>query len=142
MATVGIGDLRQLSVGHILKLERQLVSTREPVPAAVATEGGAVTTTPNGTDPTTTLSTRDVAVTRATSLMAVSTKAVAEVAVTVKVNVARSPEEAELQSQGVDVIDAMFDSDDGGFTEAYDPNAEPGEIPVDLLEDSAAEAGA
>jgi len=65
-----------------------------------------------------------------------------EVSVTVKVNVARSADEAALQSQGVDVIDAMFDSDDGGFTEAYDPNAEPGEIPVDLLEDSAAEAGA
>ena len=65
-----------------------------------------------------------------------------EVSVTVKVNVARSADEAALQSQGVDVIDAMFDSDDGGFTEAYDPTAEPGEIPVDLLEDSAAEAGA
>ena len=65
-----------------------------------------------------------------------------EVSVNVKVNVARSADEAALQSQGVDVIDAMFDSDDGGFTEAYDPNAEPGEIPVDLLEDSAAEAGA
>jgi large subunit ribosomal protein L9 len=60
-----------------------------------------------------------------------------EVSVTVKVNVARSPDEAALQSQGVDVIDAMFDADEGGFTEAYDPNAEPGEIPADLLEDTA-----
>jgi large subunit ribosomal protein L9 len=60
-----------------------------------------------------------------------------EVSVTVKVNVARSPDEAALQSQGVDVIDAMFDTEVGGFTEAYDPNAEPGEIPADLLEDSA-----
>jgi large subunit ribosomal protein L9 len=59
------------------------------------------------------------------------------VSVTVKVNVARSPDEAALQSQGVDVIDAMFDADEGGFTEAYDPNAEPGEIPADLLEDTA-----
>jgi len=32
-----------------------------------------------------------------------------EVAVTVHVNVARSPEEAELQAQGVDVIQAMFE---------------------------------
>ena len=32
-----------------------------------------------------------------------------EVAVTVHVNVARSPEEAELQAQGVDVIKAMFE---------------------------------
>jgi large subunit ribosomal protein L9 len=49
-----------------------------------------------------------------------------EVAVTVKVNVARSPEEAEMQSQGVDVMSAMFEKDEAGFTEDYDPNAEPG----------------
>lgn len=49
-----------------------------------------------------------------------------EVSVTVKVNVARSPEEAELQSQGVDVMSSMFERDEAGFTEAYDPNAEPG----------------
>jgi large subunit ribosomal protein L9 len=61
-----------------------------------------------------------------------------EVAVMVKVNVARSPDEAELQSQGVDVMAAMFESDASGFTEAYDPNAEPGEIPEDLLEAAAA----
>lgn len=54
-----------------------------------------------------------------------------EVAVTVKVNVARSPEEADLQSQGVDVMAAMFEKDEAGFVEAFDPNAEPGEIAVD-----------
>ncbi len=52
----------------------------------------------------------------------------AEVVVTIKVNVARSPEEAELQAQGVDVTASMFERDEAGFTEAYDPNAEPGEI--------------
>lgn len=57
-----------------------------------------------------------------------------EVAVNVKVNVARSADEAALQSQGVDVMAAMFDNDSDGFTEAYDPNAEPGEIPAELLE--------
>jgi large subunit ribosomal protein L9 len=57
-----------------------------------------------------------------------------EVTVTVKVNVARSPDEAELQAQGVDVMAAMFESDSGGFTEAHDPTLEPGEIPADLLE--------
>lgn len=51
-----------------------------------------------------------------------------EVTVTVKVNVARSPEEAELQSQGVDVMAEMFEKDESGFTEDFDPNAEPGEI--------------
>ncbi|WP_066716740.1 50S ribosomal protein L9 [Sphingomonas pituitosa] len=51
-----------------------------------------------------------------------------EVAVTVKVNVARSPEEAEMQAQGVDVMTAMFEREETGFTEEYDPNAEPGEI--------------
>ncbi len=51
-----------------------------------------------------------------------------EVSVTVKVNVARSPEEAELQASGVDVTAQMFEEgrDQGGFTEDYDPNAEPG----------------
>ena len=49
-----------------------------------------------------------------------------EVAVTVKVNVARSPEEAEMQASGVDVMTQMFERDEAGFTEAYDPNAEPG----------------
>jgi large subunit ribosomal protein L9 len=51
-----------------------------------------------------------------------------EVSVSIKVNVARSPEEAELQAQGVDVMADMFEKDSAGFTEAYDPNAEPGEI--------------
>ncbi|MGK6355347.1 50S ribosomal protein L9 [Sphingomonas sp. DT-207] len=51
-----------------------------------------------------------------------------EVSVTVKVNVARSPEEAEMQSQGVDVMSAMFEKDEAGFTEDRDPNLEPGEI--------------
>lgn len=54
-----------------------------------------------------------------------------EVSVTIHVNVARSPEEAELQAQGVDVMAQMFEKDEAGFTEAYDPNAEPGEIAVD-----------
>ncbi len=49
-----------------------------------------------------------------------------EVSVMVKVNVARSPEEADLQAQGVDVMAQMFERDDAGFTEAFDPNAEPG----------------
>ena len=57
-----------------------------------------------------------------------------EVAVTVKVNVARSPDEAAQQAAGVNVLEAMFDNETGGFTEAFDPNAEPGEIPAELLE--------
>lgn len=52
----------------------------------------------------------------------------AEVSVTVKVNVARSPEEAELQSKGVDVMADMFEKDTSGFIEDFDPNAEPGVI--------------
>ena len=39
-----------------------------------------------------------------------------------------SPEEAELQAQGVDVMSSMFERDEAGFTEDYDPNAEPGAI--------------
>jgi len=37
-------------------------------------------------------------------------------------------------------IDAMFEGDTGGFTEEYDPNAEPGEIPADLLDEEEAQA--
>jgi len=50
----------------------------------------------------------------------------AEVSVSIKVNVARSPEEADLQEKGVDVMAEMFERDEAGFTEDYDPNAEPG----------------
>src|SRR3954468_7343563 len=49
-----------------------------------------------------------------------------EVAVTVKVNVARSPEEADLQAQGIDVMAQMFERHTAAFTEEFDPNAEPG----------------
>jgi large subunit ribosomal protein L9 len=52
-----------------------------------------------------------------------------EVSVTVKVNVARSPEEAELQAQGIDVMASMFERDEAGFTEEFDANAEPGTVP-------------
>jgi len=63
-----------------------------------------------------------------------------EVSVTIKVNVARSPEEAELQAQGVNVMAQMFERDEAGFTEAYDPNAEPGEIAVEAPAEDQAEA--
>ena len=57
-----------------------------------------------------------------------------EVHVTVKANVARSDDEAELQKQGIDVIGQLAEEDrtEGeGFTEAFDPNAEPGELPAE-----------
>ena len=62
-----------------------------------------------------------------------------EVSVTIRVNVARSPEEADLQAKGVDVMAEMFEKDVAGFTEERDPNAEPGEIPTDA--DAGADAG-
>ena len=62
-----------------------------------------------------------------------------EVSVTIRVNVARSPEEADLQAKGVDVMAEMFEKDVAGFTEERDPNAEPGEIPTDA--DTGADAG-
>jgi large subunit ribosomal protein L9 len=62
----------------------------------------------------------------------------AEVVVMVKVNVARSPEEADLQSQGVNVMTEMFEKDTAGFTEDYDPNAEPGEIAVTMAAEASA----
>ena len=64
----------------------------------------------------------------------------AEVIVTVKINVARSPEEADLQSKGVDVMASMFEKDTSGFTEDFDPNAEPGVIAGDAPEAEVAPA--
>ncbi|GAA4778480.1 50S ribosomal protein L9 [Stakelama sediminis] len=62
-----------------------------------------------------------------------------EVAVTVKVNVARSPEEAELQEQGIDVMEAMFEKDEAGFTEERDPNLEAGEIEAEPTDEETTE---
>ena len=63
-----------------------------------------------------------------------------EVSVTISVNIARSPEEAELQAQGKDVMAEMFEKDEAGFTEERDEGLEPGEIPAEAAE--AAEAPA
>jgi large subunit ribosomal protein L9 len=56
-----------------------------------------------------------------------------EVQVTVKANVARSDDEAELQRQGVDVIGSNAADDRAeadGFTEELDPNRELGDLPT------------
>ena len=63
-----------------------------------------------------------------------------EVSVTIKANVARSDDEAELQSQGVDVMAQMFEDEQREIEEQAeanrtDPTLEPGEIPADMLED-------
>ena len=67
-----------------------------------------------------------------------------EVSVTIQVNVARSPDEADQQAQGIDVLAAMFEEEAAptGFIEAIDPNAEPGEIPAEPAEETAEEAEA
>jgi large subunit ribosomal protein L9 len=46
-----------------------------------------------------------------------------EVAVTVKVNVARSPEEADLQAQGIDVLAQMFEREAAPAVEELVPEA-------------------
>ena len=48
-----------------------------------------------------------------------------EVAVTIHVNVARSPDEAELQAQGIDVMEQMFEMNVAGFTEVTEEEAAP-----------------
>jgi len=63
-----------------------------------------------------------------------------EVSVTIQANVARSPEEADLQKDGVDVMASMFEREEAGFTEDYDPNAEPGEIAAEPAADEPAES--
>jgi large subunit ribosomal protein L9 len=59
-----------------------------------------------------------------------------EVSVTVKVNVARSPEEADLQAQGVDVLQQMFEQDAApAAAEALEPVGDTGDT-----DDAAADA--
>jgi large subunit ribosomal protein L9 len=63
-----------------------------------------------------------------------------EVRVTVKANVARSDDEAKLQSEGVDVLAAMFADEQREIEEQaeatrIDTSLEPGEIPAELLEE-------
>ncbi|MBA15055.1 MAG: 50S ribosomal protein L9 [Sphingomonas sp.] len=64
-----------------------------------------------------------------------------EVSVTVTANVARSPEEAEMQAQGVDVMAQMFEEnrEEAGFTEDRDPNLEVGEIAPEATEEASEE---
>jgi len=65
-----------------------------------------------------------------------------EVAVTIHVNVARSPEEAELQEQGIDVMAQMFEKDVAGFTEVREEEAAPEEGATAAPEEGAQEEGA
>jgi large subunit ribosomal protein L9 len=62
-----------------------------------------------------------------------------EVRVTVKANVARSDDEAKLQSDGVDVLVQMFadeqrDIEEQADATRIDTSLEPGEIPAELLD--------
>jgi len=63
-----------------------------------------------------------------------------EVSVTVKVNVARSPEEADLQAQGIDVLQQMFEEGAAPLAaEQLEPVGEAAEPAVDEAEATAAE---
>ena len=72
----------------------------------------------------------------------------AEVEVTIKANVARSEDEAELQSQGVDILKQAAEEDakaiaGEGFQEELDPDRELGELPAaEEAEEAAAEDAA
>jgi len=62
-----------------------------------------------------------------------------EVRVTVKANVARSDDEAKLQSEGVDVLAQMFEDEQRAIEEQadatrIDTGLEPGEIPAELMD--------
>ena len=70
-----------------------------------------------------------------------------EVSVNIKANVARSDDEAELQSQGIDVMAQMFEDEQREIEEQAEANRidstlEPGEIPADMLEGEGDEADA
>ncbi len=62
---------------------------------------------------------------KALGLTDVKVKLHAEVAITIGVNVARSPDEAEMQKQGIDVIQAMFEEDQAeAAASALEPDSE------------------
>ena len=62
---------------------------------------------------------------KALGLVDVKVKLHPEVAVTVGVNVARSPDEAEMQKQGIDVIAAMFEEEQAeAAATALEPDSE------------------
>ncbi|HVI97861.1 MAG TPA: 50S ribosomal protein L9 [Sphingomonas sp.] len=70
-----------------------------------------------------------------------------EVSVAIKINVARSPEEAEMQASGVDVMAQMFEEgrDAGGFTEDYQATEDAAavlgeEVPAEDRAEDAVEA--
>jgi large subunit ribosomal protein L9 len=65
-----------------------------------------------------------------------------EVSVVISVNIARSPEEAELQAAGKDVMAEMFEKDVSGFLEERDESLEPGEIAPEPAEAAAEEPAA
>src|SRR5687767_2570035 len=65
-----------------------------------------------------------------------------EVAVTVKVNVARSPEEADLQAQGIDVMAQMFERDAAPAPEELTPVAASDEAEAETPAQPEAEAEA
>jgi large subunit ribosomal protein L9 len=66
-----------------------------------------------------------------------------EVAVTVKVNVARSPEEADLQAQGIDVLQTMFEREVApAAVEDLEPVAGDMAETAEIAAEAAAEAAA
>ena len=65
-----------------------------------------------------------------------------EVAVTVKINVARSPEEADLQAQGIDVLAQMFEDEAAPAAEELAPEAETAEADAEAPAAEAAEPAA
>jgi large subunit ribosomal protein L9 len=86
---------------------------------------------------------------KALGLIDVKVKLHPEVVVTVGVNVARSPDEAEMQKQGIDVIAAMFEEEQAeAAASALEPDSEdefeegtpPSETAVEATADDAEEA--
>ena len=86
---------------------------------------------------------------KALGLVDVKVKLHPEVVVTVGVNVARSPDEAEMQKQGIDVIAAMFEEEQAeAAASALEPDSEdefeegtpPSEVAAEVAADDAEEA--
>ncbi|MBU0823672.1 MAG: 50S ribosomal protein L9 [Alphaproteobacteria bacterium] len=87
---------------------------------------------------------------KALGLVDVKVKLHPEVIVSIAVNVARSPDEAEMQKQGIDVIQAMFEEEQAeAVATALEPDSEdeyddatpPSELAAEASDDAADEEG-
>ena len=119
-----LGAHRRAHVGEQALRAAQLARPRAPV-AAQARQLGALEVNVRLVSPCTGRAHELERPIKSLGLVDVKVKLHPEVVVTVGVNVARSPDEAEMQKQGIDVIAAMFEEEQAeAAAAALEPDSE------------------